>query len=57
MYDRAGFTEVARRKPARPGVRKALRGGTNCATPTPSAPAPARTNKEARRSPTKRRGG
>jgi ribosomal protein S18 acetylase RimI-like enzyme len=25
MYDRAGFTEVARRKPARPVVRKALR--------------------------------
>ena len=25
MYDRAGFTEVARRKPARPIVRKALR--------------------------------
>ena len=25
MYDRAGFTEVARRKPARPVVRKAVR--------------------------------
>ena len=25
MYDRAGFVEVARRKPARPVVRKALR--------------------------------
>jgi hypothetical protein len=25
MYDRAGFKEVARRKPARPVVRKALR--------------------------------
>lgn len=26
MYDRAGFAEVARRKPARPVVRKAIRG-------------------------------
>jgi len=26
MYDRAGFREVARRKPTRPVVRKALRG-------------------------------
>jgi GNAT superfamily N-acetyltransferase len=26
MFDRAGFTEVARRKPQRPVVRKALRG-------------------------------
>jgi hypothetical protein len=25
MYDRAGFKEVARRKPARPVVRKRLR--------------------------------
>jgi GNAT superfamily N-acetyltransferase len=25
MFDRAGFTEVARRKPARPVMRKALR--------------------------------
>lgn len=25
MYDRAGFTEVTRRKPARPLMRKALR--------------------------------
>ena len=25
MYDRAGFTEVARRKPTRPVMRKALR--------------------------------
>jgi GNAT superfamily N-acetyltransferase len=57
MYDRAGFTEVARRKPARPVVRKALRGGTNCATASTSARAPSRTNKEARRSSTKRRGG
>jgi GNAT superfamily N-acetyltransferase len=27
MYDRAGFKEVARRKPTRPVVRKALRQG------------------------------
>ena len=27
MYDRAGFREVARRKPTRPVVRKTLRGG------------------------------
>jgi len=27
LYDRAGFTEVARRKPARPVVRKAIRPG------------------------------
>ena len=27
MYDRAGFREVARRKPTRPVVRKSLRGG------------------------------
>jgi GNAT superfamily N-acetyltransferase len=27
MYDRAGFREVARRKPTRPVVRKALRAG------------------------------
>jgi GNAT superfamily N-acetyltransferase len=27
MFDRAGFVEVARRKPTRPVVRKALRGG------------------------------
>ena len=27
MYDRAGFREVARRKPNRPVVRKSLRGG------------------------------
>ncbi|HEX6138274.1 MAG TPA: GNAT family N-acetyltransferase, partial [Casimicrobiaceae bacterium] len=26
MYDRAGFAEVARRKPARPVMRKAIRG-------------------------------
>jgi GNAT superfamily N-acetyltransferase len=31
MYDRAGFREVARRKPTRPVVRKRLRPGT---TPT-----------------------
>jgi GNAT superfamily N-acetyltransferase len=28
MYDRAGFAEVARRKPARPVVRKALAAGS-----------------------------
>jgi GNAT superfamily N-acetyltransferase len=27
MYDRAGFREVARRKPNRPVVRRSLRGG------------------------------
>lgn len=27
MYDRAGFREVARRRPARPVVRKTLRPG------------------------------
>jgi GNAT superfamily N-acetyltransferase len=27
MYDRAGFAEVARRKPTRPVMRKALRAG------------------------------
>ena len=27
MYDRAGFKEIARRKPQRPVVRKALRAG------------------------------
>jgi hypothetical protein len=27
MYDRAGFREVVRRKPARPVVRKVLRAG------------------------------
>jgi hypothetical protein len=29
MYDRAGYKEVARRKPARPIVRKALRAGAS----------------------------
>jgi hypothetical protein len=28
MFDRAGFFEVARRKPARPVVRKKLRAST-----------------------------
>ena len=28
MFDRAGFVEVARRKPARPVMRKAMRGAT-----------------------------
>jgi GNAT superfamily N-acetyltransferase len=27
MYDKAGFVEVARRKPARPVVRRTLRSG------------------------------
>ncbi len=33
MYDRAGFREVARRKPTRPVVRKALRPGSSATGP------------------------
>ncbi len=33
MYDRAGFREVARRRPTRPVVRKALRPGSSATGP------------------------
>jgi GNAT superfamily N-acetyltransferase len=35
MYDHAGFREVARRKPTRPVVRKALRPRSSATEPTP----------------------
>jgi hypothetical protein len=33
MFDRAGFREVARRRPTRPVVRKALRPGASAPGP------------------------